>query len=105
MRALESVQPILVQKYVCNDFVYSFDARTPNYGDDPIISKFLSFIEENRGEVFLYLEDSNVEKTTGKVEQHFSMMSLLLKHRFKTKAGLLKMSYWHHHYLAFSTKN
>ena len=75
------------------------------YGDDPIISKFLSFLHENRREVFLYLEDRNVEKTTGKAEQHFSVMSWLLKHRFKTKTGLLKMSYWHHHYLALSTRN
>ena len=66
-----------------------------NYGDDPIISKFLSFLHENR----------NVEKITGKAEQHFSVMSWLLKHRFKTKTGLLKMSYWHHHYLALSTRN
>ncbi|MDA8056083.1 MAG: hypothetical protein M0Z77_10640, partial [Thermoplasmatales archaeon] len=68
------------------------------YGDNPIISKFLSFLEENRAEVFLYLKDKNVEKTTGIAERHFSVMSWLLKHRFKTKEGLLRMSYWHHHY-------
>ena len=76
-----------------------------NYGDDPIISKFLSFLHENRREVFLYLEDRNVEKTAGKAEQHFSVMSWLLKHRFETKMGLLKMSYWHHHHLVLSTRN
>ena len=43
------------------------------YGDDPIISKFLSFLEENTAEVFLYLKDKNVEKTTGIAERHFSM--------------------------------
>ena len=74
------------------------------YGDDPIISKFLSFIEENRAEVFLYLKDSNVEKTTGIAERHFSVMSWLLKHRFKTKEGLLRMSYWHHYYHPLSTR-
>ena len=70
------------------------------YGDDPIISKFLSFIDENRKEVFLYLDNSLVEKTTGIAEHHFSIMSWLLKHRFKTKQGLLKTSYWYHHYLS-----
>jgi hypothetical protein len=74
------------------------------YGDNPIISKFLSFLEENRAEVFLYLKDSNVEKTTGIAERHFSVMSWLLKHRFKTKEGLLRMSYWHHHYHPLSTR-
>ncbi len=73
------------------------------YGDDPIISKFLSFLEESRGEVFLYLKDSNVEKTTGIAERHFFVMSWLLKHRFKTKEGLLRMSYWHHYYHPLST--
>ena len=74
------------------------------YGDNPIISKFLSFLEENRAEVFLYLKDSKVEKTTGIAERHFSVMSWLLKHRFKTKEGLLRMSYWHHHYHPLSTR-
>ena len=55
------------------------------YGDNAIISKFLSFLEENRAEVFLYLKDSKVEKTTGIAERHCSVMSWLLKHRFKTK--------------------
>ena len=74
------------------------------YGDNPTISKFLSFVEENSGEVFLYLKDSNVEKTTGIAERHFSVMSWLLKHRFKTKEGLLRMSYWHHYYHPLSTE-
>ncbi len=74
------------------------------YGDNPIISKFLSFLEENRAEVFLYLKDKNVEKTTGIAERHFSVMSWLLKHRFKTKEGLLRMSYWHHQYHPLSTR-
>ena len=73
------------------------------YGDNAIISKFLSFLEGNRAEVFLYLKDSKVEKTTGIAERHFSVMSWLLKHRFKTKEGLLRMSYWHHHYHPLST--
>ncbi len=74
------------------------------YGDDPIISKFLSFLEENRAELFLYLKDSKVEKTTGIAERHFSVMSWPLKHRFKTKEGLLKTSYWHHYYHTQSTQ-
>ena len=74
------------------------------YGDNPIISKFLSFLEGNRAEVFLYLKDKNVEKTTGIAERHFSVMSWLLKHRFKTKEGLLRMSYWHHQYHPLSTR-
>ena len=32
VRTLESGQPILVQKYICNDCGHSFDARPPNYG-------------------------------------------------------------------------
>ncbi len=74
------------------------------YGDNPIISKFLSFLEGNRAEVFLYLKDKNVEKTTGIAERHFSVMSWLLKHRFKTKEGLLRMPYWHHYYHPLSTR-
>ncbi len=74
------------------------------YGDDKIISKFLSFVEENGEEVFLYLKDRDVEKTTGIAERHFSVMSWLLKHRFKTKEGLLKTSYWHHYYHNPSTQ-
>ena len=73
------------------------------YGDNPIISKFLSFLEENRAEVFLYLKDSKVEKTTGIAERHFSVTSWLLKHRFKTKGGLLRMSYLHHYHHPLST--
>ena len=32
VRTLESGQPILIQKYICNDCGHSFDARPPNYG-------------------------------------------------------------------------
>ncbi|MGC8505744.1 MAG: hypothetical protein ACP5NK_03435 [Thermoplasmata archaeon] len=54
-------------------------------------------------EVFLYLQDPMVEKTSDKAEQHFSIQSWLFKHRFKTKEGLLRTSFWYHHYL--STEN
>ena len=54
----------------------------------------------DRKEVFLYLENHLVEKTTGIVEEHFSIMSWLLKNRFKKKKGLLKTSYWYHHHLS-----
>jgi Protein implicated in ribosomal biogenesis, Nop56p homolog len=70
------------------------------YGDENIISTFLESLKTNRKEVFLYLTDPEVEKTSDKAEQHFSIMSWLFKHRFKTKEGLLKTSYWYHHYLS-----
>ncbi|MCL5786518.1 MAG: hypothetical protein M1151_07650 [Candidatus Thermoplasmatota archaeon] len=66
------------------------------YADDTIIRNFLSFLRKYRKEVFLYLQDQDVEKTSDKAEQHFSIMSRLFKHRFKTKEGLLRTSYWYH---------
>ena len=76
---------------------------TSRYGYDSIISNFLSFLKRNRKEVFLYLRDPMVEKTSDIAEQHFSVQTWLFKHRFKTKEGLLKISFWYHHYL--STNN
>ena len=73
---------------------------TSLYGSDYIISNFLSFLKRNRKEVFLYLQDPMVEKTSDVAEQHFSIQSWLFKHRFKTKEGLLKTSFWYHHYLS-----
>ena len=70
------------------------------YGDDPIIAGFLSFMKRYRKEVFLYLEDPKVEKTSDIAEQHFSIRSWLFKHMFKTKEGLLRVSFWYHHYLS-----
>ena len=70
------------------------------YGYDSIISNFHSFLKRNRKEVFLYLQDPMVEKTSDIAEQHFSIQSWLFKHRFKTKEGLLKTSFWYHHYLS-----
>ena len=70
------------------------------YGGDRIISGFLSFVRKHRKEVFLYLENPEVEKTSDLAEQHFSIQSWLLKHRFKTKHGLLNTSYWYHRYLS-----
>ncbi len=70
------------------------------YGDDRIIASFLTFVRRHRNEVFLYLEESKVEKTSDKAEQHFSIQSWLLKHRFKTKEGLKRTSYWYHRYLS-----
>ena len=69
-------------------------------GYDGIISNFLSFLKRHRKEVFLYLQDPMVEKTSDKAELHFSIQSWLLKHRFKTKEGLLRTSFWYHHYLS-----
>ena len=68
------------------------------YGGDPLFSDFLSFVKKNRKEVLLYLEDPMVEKTSDIAEQHFSIQSWLFKHRFKTKEGLLRTSYWYHRY-------
>ena len=70
------------------------------YGEDSIIRSFLNFARRNRKEVFLYLDDPEVEKTSDKAEQHFSVQSWLFKHRFKTKDGLLRTSYWYHWYLS-----
>ena len=73
---------------------------TSLYGYDPIISNFHSFLKTHRKEVFLHLQDPMVEKTSDIAEQHFSIQSWLFKHRFKTKEGLLKTSFWYHHYLS-----
>ena len=70
------------------------------YGDDPIVSRFISFIHDSKKEVFLYLEDPDVEKTSDLAEQQFSIQSWLLKHRFKTKEGMIRTSYWYHRYLS-----
>ena len=70
------------------------------YGEDSIIRSFLDFIRKHRKEVFLYLDDPEVEKTSDNAEQHFSVQSWLFKHRFKTKDGLLMTSYWYHWYLS-----
>ncbi len=70
------------------------------YGEDSIIRSFLNFVRKHRKEVFLYLDNPEVEKTSDKAEQHFSVQSWLFKHRFKTKDGLLRTSYWYHWYLS-----
>ena len=70
------------------------------YGGDRIIASLLTFVKRHRKEVFLYLENHEVEKTSDKAEQHFSIQSWLLKHRFKTEEGLLRTSYWYHRYLS-----
>ena len=70
------------------------------YGEDSIIRSFLNFVRKNRKEVFLYLDNPEVEKTSDKAEQHFSVQSWLFKHRFKTNDGLLRTSYCYHWYLS-----
>ena len=70
------------------------------YGGDKIISDFLDFVKKHRNEVFLHLRNPEVEKTSDLAEQHFSIMSWLFKHRFKTKQGLLRTSFWYHRYLS-----
>ncbi|MCL4420463.1 MAG: hypothetical protein M1477_02070 [Candidatus Thermoplasmatota archaeon] len=73
--------------------------------EDSIIRSFLNFLKKNRKEVFLYLDIPEVEKTSDKAEQHFSVQSWLFKHRFKTKDGLLRTSYWYHWYLSTAVGN
>lgn len=70
------------------------------YGEDSIIRSFLNFVRKHRNEVFLSLNNSDVEKTSDKAEQYFSIQPWLFKHRFKTKDGLLRTSYWYHWYLS-----
>jgi len=70
------------------------------YGEDRIMAGFLSFVKRRRKEVFLYLSNPEVEKTSDKAEQHFSIQSWLLKHLFKTKVGRSRTSYFYHRYLS-----
>ena len=63
------------------------------YSGNRIIRKFLKNIDRNRKSVFLYLDDPMIHKTNNVAEHHFSVRSELLKNRFKTEGGLLKMSY------------
>ena len=76
------------------------DGVNSPYGNDEITSHFLDFVKKHRREVFLYLENGEVEKTSDLAEQHFAIMSWLFKHQFKTKEGLLRTSYWYHRYLS-----
>ena len=55
------------------------------YGEDRNMAGFLSFVKRHRKEVFRYLSNPEVEKTSGNAEQHFSLQTWLFKHRFKTK--------------------
>ncbi len=91
---------LIAGKNETNTVEIMLEKITSLYGYDPIISNFLSFLKRNRKEVFLYLQDRMVEKTSDIAEQHFSIQSWLFKHRFKTKEGLLKTSFWYHHYLS-----
>ena len=79
---------------------YILDLLNDLYRYDSIIETFLEFVRRYRSEVFLYLKDADVSKTSNIAEQHFSIMSWLFKRRFKTKEGLLRTSYWYHHYLS-----
>ena len=85
------------EREIVKILLYKIDSL---YGEDSIIRSFLDFIRKHRKEVFLYLDDPEVEKTSDKAEQHFSIQSWLFKHRFKTKEGLLRTSYWYHWYLS-----
>lgn len=69
---------------------------TTNLDDDsgdPIIAKFLKQVREDRKEVFRYLYDPMVKRTTNVAEQHFSMRTELLKRRFKTNDRMIRTCY------------
>ena len=85
------------EKEIVNIVLYKLNSL---YGEDSIIKSFLTFIRKHRKEVFLYLKNPEVEKTSDKAEQHFSIQSWLFKNRFKTKEGLLRTSYWYHRFLS-----
>ena len=70
------------------------------YCEDKVMTGFLKLVKKYRKKVFLYLDDNTVEKTSDKAEQYFSIQSWLFRHRFKTKDGLLRTSYWYHRYLS-----
>jgi len=65
------------------------------YLNDLIISKFLSFLEENKVEVLPYLNERNAEKNAGIAERRFSIMSVHLKQRLQKKDDFLRASYWY----------
>ena len=97
MDAVEKITEGMNEKEIVEIILYKLNSL---YGDDRIIASFLTFVRKHRNEVFLYLEEPKVEKTSDKAEQHFSIQSWLLKHRFKTKEGLIRTSYWYHRYLS-----
>ncbi|QRF75130.1 hypothetical protein Thermo_00623 [Thermoplasmatales archaeon] len=68
------------------------------YEEDMIMAGFLSFVTSHRKGVFLYLSNPEVEKTSDKAEQHFSIQSWLFNHRSRTKEGLLRTSYRYYRY-------
>ena len=86
MDAVEKITEGMNEKEIVEIILYKLNSL---YGDDRIIASFLTFVRKHRNEVFLYLEEPKVEKTSDKAEQHFSIQSWLLKHRFKTKNDLI----------------
>ncbi|MCL5440162.1 MAG: hypothetical protein M1595_04580 [Candidatus Thermoplasmatota archaeon] len=97
---MDTVRKLIAGKNEKDIVAIMLDKISSLYGSNSIISDFIAFTRKHRKEVFLYLEDILIEKTSDKAEQHFSIMSWLFKHGFKTKEGLLRTSYWHHHYLS-----
>jgi hypothetical protein len=45
------------------------------YGDDRIVGSFLTMVQKHRVEVFLYLKEPNVEKSSDKKEQYVPIQS------------------------------
>jgi hypothetical protein len=66
-------------------FEITMKKMTGPYGGDMIICDFLDFVKKHRNDVFLYLRNPEVEKTSDKAEQHFSIQSWLFRNRFKTR--------------------
>ena len=49
--------------------------RESMYGEYAEIRKFLDFMRKHRNEVFLYLKNPEVKKTSDKADQHFFIHS------------------------------
>ena len=57
------------------------------YGNYRIIVTLRTFVRKHGDEVFLYLKNPEVEKTSDLAEKHFSIQSWLFKYRSRRKKG------------------
>jgi hypothetical protein len=94
IRKMENGTVFRVQRYICQDCRYSFVARPPDYG----YGKHYPHNLKEKG--IRTRVKTSLRKISDIAEQHFSIQSWLFKHRFKTKEGLLKTSFWYPHYLS-----
>jgi len=72
------------EKKIVNIMLYKLNSL---YGEYSIIKSFFAVVMKRSKEVFMYLENPEVEKTSDEAEQHLSLQSWLFRHRFKTKYG------------------